>query len=128
MLSWQNVVGWFTNAIANPQVYVRDDGVLNTTINPRPGESTGNFNHAGPGYRGLHHGTDNSHSAPPGRPRTVGHRHNVGKGLEVFITAAGIRQEWRRPLAKLCPDGSLTEDTTLQLRRLNRQQSRFALP
>ncbi len=44
MLSWQNVVGWFTNAIANPQVYVRDDGSPEYNYQPRLGESTGNFN------------------------------------------------------------------------------------
>lgn len=44
MLSWQNLVGWFTNAIASPQVYVRDDGSPESEYQPRLGESEGNFN------------------------------------------------------------------------------------
>jgi len=44
MLSWQNVVGWFTNAIARPQVYVRDDGSPEYNYQPRLGNSTGNIN------------------------------------------------------------------------------------
>lgn len=44
MLSWQNLVGWFTNAIASPQVYVRDDGSPESEYHPRLGESEGNFN------------------------------------------------------------------------------------
>jgi len=34
MLTWQNMVGWFTNAIKHPQV-VRDDG---SPYQPRLGE------------------------------------------------------------------------------------------
>ncbi len=44
MLSWQNMVGWFTNAIASPQVYVRDDGSPEYEYQPRLGQSDGNFN------------------------------------------------------------------------------------
>jgi non-lysosomal glucosylceramidase len=44
MLTWQNMVGWFTNAISNPQVQVRDDGSPVYQYQPRWGESTGNFN------------------------------------------------------------------------------------
>ncbi|HEY9847808.1 MAG TPA: GH116 family glycosyl-hydrolase, partial [Candidatus Caenarcaniphilales bacterium] len=44
MLSWENTVGWFTNAIAAPQVYVRDDGSPEYQYQPRLGESAGNFN------------------------------------------------------------------------------------
>ena len=44
MLTWQNMVGWFTNAIENPQVRVRDDGSPVYEYQPRLGESTGNFN------------------------------------------------------------------------------------
>ena len=44
MLTWQNMVGWFTNAVENPQVRVRDDGSPVYDYQPRLGESTGNFN------------------------------------------------------------------------------------
>lgn len=44
MLTWQNMVGWFTNAIANPGVQVRDDGSPVYEYQPRWGESTGSFN------------------------------------------------------------------------------------
>jgi non-lysosomal glucosylceramidase len=44
MLTWQNMVGWFTNAINNPQVQVRDDGSPVYEYQPRWGESTGSFN------------------------------------------------------------------------------------
>ena len=44
MLTWQNMVGWFTNAINNPQVQVRDDGSPVYQYQPRWGESTGSFN------------------------------------------------------------------------------------
>ncbi|MCG9887019.1 MAG: bile acid beta-glucosidase [Cyanobacteria bacterium] len=43
MLSWENVVGWFTNAIAAPEVKVRDDGSPEYEYQPRWGESAGNF-------------------------------------------------------------------------------------
>lgn len=44
MLTWQNMVGWFTNAIANPDVQVRDDGSPVYEYQPRWSDSTGNFN------------------------------------------------------------------------------------
>lgn len=44
MLTWQNVVGWFTNAIKSPQVKVRDDGSPVYEYQPRLGETRGNFN------------------------------------------------------------------------------------
>lgn len=44
MLTWQNMVGWFTNAIKSPQVRMRDDGSPVYEYQPRLGESEGNFN------------------------------------------------------------------------------------
>ena len=44
MLTWQNIVGWFTNAIKSPEVKVRDDGSPVYEYQPRWGDSTGNFN------------------------------------------------------------------------------------
>ncbi len=44
LLSWQNTVGWFTNAIKSPQVKVRSDGSPEYEYQPRWGDSTGNFN------------------------------------------------------------------------------------
>jgi len=44
MLTWQNTVGWFTNAIKSPTVKVRDDGSPEYEYQPRWGDSTGNFN------------------------------------------------------------------------------------
>ncbi|HBB32929.1 MAG TPA: bile acid beta-glucosidase [Cyanobacteria bacterium UBA8803] len=44
MLTWQNMVGWFTNAITTPQVQVRDDGSPVYEYQPRWSDSTGNFN------------------------------------------------------------------------------------
>lgn len=44
MLTWQNMVGWFTNAIQSPQVHVRDDGSPEYEYQPRLGKSQGNFN------------------------------------------------------------------------------------
>jgi len=44
LLSWQNVVGWFTNAIATSKVFIRDDGSPEYEYKPRLGESVGNFN------------------------------------------------------------------------------------
>lgn len=43
-LSWQNMVGWFTNALQSPEVKVRDDGSPEYEYQPRLGESTGNWN------------------------------------------------------------------------------------
>ncbi|HEY9876374.1 MAG TPA: GH116 family glycosyl hydrolase [Candidatus Obscuribacterales bacterium] len=44
MLTWHNIVGWFTNAIKTPEVQVRDDGSPVYEYQPRWGDSTGNFN------------------------------------------------------------------------------------
>ncbi|MBD2561290.1 MULTISPECIES: GH116 family glycosyl hydrolase [Nostoc] len=44
MLTWQNMVGWFTNALKSPQVRVRDDGSPVYEYQPRWGESQGNHN------------------------------------------------------------------------------------
>jgi len=42
MLTWQNMVGWFTNALKKPQV--GDDGSPVSEYQPRWGDSTGNYN------------------------------------------------------------------------------------
>ncbi|MBE9053695.1 bile acid beta-glucosidase [Nostocales cyanobacterium LEGE 11386] len=44
MLTWQNMVGWFTNALKSPQVRIRDDGSPVYEYQPRIGESQGNYN------------------------------------------------------------------------------------
>lgn len=44
LLSWQNMVGWFTNALKSPEVRVRDDGSPVYEYQPRLGESAGNVN------------------------------------------------------------------------------------
>ncbi len=44
MLTWQNMVGWFTNSTKSPQVRVRDDGSPVYEYEPRLGQSTGNYN------------------------------------------------------------------------------------
>ncbi|ACK66229.1 protein of unknown function DUF608 [Rippkaea orientalis PCC 8801] len=44
MVTWQNIVGWFTNAIKSPEITVRDDGSPEYQYQPRWGDSTGNFN------------------------------------------------------------------------------------
>ncbi|MFH7028964.1 MAG: GH116 family glycosyl hydrolase [Heteroscytonema crispum UTEX LB 1556] len=44
MLTWQNMVGWFTNALKSPEVRVRDDGSPVYEYQPRLGESNGNYN------------------------------------------------------------------------------------
>lgn len=44
MLTWQNMVGWFTNSIKSPQVRVRDDGSPVYDYEPRLGQSAGNYN------------------------------------------------------------------------------------
>ncbi len=44
MLTWQNMVGWFTNAVKSPQVQLRDDGSPVYEYQPRLGDSKGNFN------------------------------------------------------------------------------------
>jgi non-lysosomal glucosylceramidase len=44
LVTWQNVVGWFTNAIKSPTVKLRDDGSPVYEYQPCWGDSTGNFN------------------------------------------------------------------------------------
>lgn len=44
MFSWQNMVGWFTNAIKSPEITIRDDGSPIYQYQPRWGDSTGNYN------------------------------------------------------------------------------------
>ncbi|BAY64129.1 hypothetical protein NIES22_42230 [Calothrix brevissima NIES-22] len=44
MLTWQNMVGWFTNALKSPKVKIRDDGSPVYEYQPRLGESQGNYN------------------------------------------------------------------------------------
>ncbi|MBD2101986.1 GH116 family glycosyl hydrolase [Leptolyngbya sp. FACHB-261] len=44
LLTWQNTVGWFTNAQKSPKVTVRDDGSPVYVYEPKWRESTGNFN------------------------------------------------------------------------------------
>jgi non-lysosomal glucosylceramidase len=44
LLTWQNLVGWFTNALKSPEVRVRDDGSPVYEYQSRWGESQGNWN------------------------------------------------------------------------------------
>ncbi|HEY9659342.1 MAG TPA: GH116 family glycosyl-hydrolase, partial [Allocoleopsis sp.] len=44
LLTWQNMVGWFTNALKSPEVKVRDDGSPVYEYKPRLWESEGNCN------------------------------------------------------------------------------------
>ncbi|GFE70988.1 GH116 family glycosyl hydrolase [Chroococcus sp. FPU101] len=44
MLTWQNTVGWFTNAVKSPKVKVRDDGSPVYEYQAKWGDSQGNFN------------------------------------------------------------------------------------
>ncbi|QEI40004.1 hypothetical protein BMF77_00561 [Dolichospermum sp. UHCC 0315A] len=44
MLTWENMVGWFTNTLKSPEVRVRDDGSPVYEYVPRWGESQGNYN------------------------------------------------------------------------------------
>ncbi|OKH17076.1 GH116 family glycosyl hydrolase [[Limnothrix rosea] IAM M-220] len=44
MMSWQNMVGWFTKATKVPQVELRDDGSPVYEYQSRWGDSTGNLN------------------------------------------------------------------------------------
>jgi len=44
LLSWQNMVGWFTNSLKSPEVRVRDDGSPEYEYQPRWGETAGNWN------------------------------------------------------------------------------------
>ncbi|WP_413171824.1 GH116 family glycosyl hydrolase [Anabaena azotica] len=45
MLTWENMVGWFTNALKSPDVQIRDDGSPVYEYQPRLGESQGNYNY-----------------------------------------------------------------------------------
>ena len=44
LLSWQNMVGWFTNAAASPDIKQREDGSPFYDYVPRLRQSAGNFN------------------------------------------------------------------------------------
>jgi non-lysosomal glucosylceramidase len=44
MATWQNVVGWFTNAVQSSDITMRDDGSPVYEYQPRLGDSTGNYN------------------------------------------------------------------------------------
>jgi non-lysosomal glucosylceramidase len=44
LLTWQNMVGWFSNALKSPEVRVRDDGSPVYEYQPHIGKSEGNFN------------------------------------------------------------------------------------
>ncbi|MDB9346106.1 GH116 family glycosyl hydrolase [Nodularia spumigena CS-586/05] len=44
MLTWQNMVGWFTNALKSPEVRIRDDGSPVYEYQPRLGDSQDNYN------------------------------------------------------------------------------------
>ena len=44
LMTWQNMVGWFTNASKSPEVKLRDDGSPVYEYQPRLGESAGSVN------------------------------------------------------------------------------------
>lgn len=44
MLTWENMVGWFTNVLKSPEIRIRDDGSPVYEYQPRMYESAGNFN------------------------------------------------------------------------------------
>ncbi|MBE9013062.1 bile acid beta-glucosidase [Pseudanabaenaceae cyanobacterium LEGE 13415] len=44
LLTWENMVGWFTNALKSPEIRLRDDGSPVYEYQPRMYESAGNFN------------------------------------------------------------------------------------
>lgn len=44
MLTWENTIGWFTNAVKSPKVKVRDDGSPVYEYQAKWGDSQGNFN------------------------------------------------------------------------------------
>ncbi len=44
LLTWQNLVGWFTNRLKSPEIKLRDDGSPVYDYAPRWGESQGNVN------------------------------------------------------------------------------------
>lgn len=45
LLTWQNTIGWFTNAIRTTDIQMRDDGSPVYDYQPRWGDSTGNQNY-----------------------------------------------------------------------------------
>lgn len=45
LLTWQNFVGWFTNALKSPEIQMRDDGSPVYAYQPNWGHSTGNANY-----------------------------------------------------------------------------------
>ncbi len=55
MLSWENMVGWFTNALKSPEVKMRDDGSPVYEYQPKLGDSQYNFNELieNPDYVGI---------------------------------------------------------------------------
>jgi non-lysosomal glucosylceramidase len=44
LLTWQNLVGWFTNTVKSPEIVMRDDGSPVYDYRPAWGQSQGNFN------------------------------------------------------------------------------------
>ncbi|NET02898.1 MAG: bile acid beta-glucosidase [Sphaerospermopsis sp. SIO1G1] len=44
MLTWENMTGWFTNALKSPEVKIRDDGSPVYEYQPRWGKSQNNYN------------------------------------------------------------------------------------
>jgi non-lysosomal glucosylceramidase len=44
LFTWQNLVGWFTNAAATAEISLRDDGSPVYDYQPRIGNSSGNYN------------------------------------------------------------------------------------
>lgn len=44
MMTWQNMVGWFTNSLKSPEVRIRDDGSPVYEYQPLLGKSKDNFN------------------------------------------------------------------------------------
>ena len=44
MLTWQNIIGWFTNSIKTPKIKIRDDGSPEYEYLSKWGLSEGNFN------------------------------------------------------------------------------------
>ena len=44
MLSWENIVGWFTNSINSPEIKIRDDGSPYYDYQDLWGKSSGNYN------------------------------------------------------------------------------------
>jgi non-lysosomal glucosylceramidase len=69
LLTWQNMVGWFTNSLKSPDVKLRDDGSPVYDYQPRLGESTGNVNRL-----------INQFGNPGLRVGVVMERENTGKG------------------------------------------------